>query len=61
MDERDGSHEIFASTVTIRARAASDAERFPAAVERADAGCPFSRLLKRAGVDVTVNANLEES
>ncbi len=61
MDEVDGSHEIVASHVTIRARAATGAEAFSAAVERADAGCPFSRLLKRAGAEVLVNAELEES
>jgi lipoyl-dependent peroxiredoxin len=59
MDEVAGSHEIVASTVTVTARAATDLARFTAAVERADEGCPFSRLLKRAGVDVTVNAELE--
>ena len=59
MDEVGGSHEIVASTVTLTARAATDLDRFTAAVERADEGCPFSRLLKRAGVDVTVNAELE--
>jgi lipoyl-dependent peroxiredoxin len=61
MDEVDGSHEIVASYVTIRARAATDAEAFAAAIERADAGCPFSRLLKKAGAEVVVNAELEES
>jgi organic hydroperoxide reductase OsmC/OhrA len=29
-----------------------------AAAERADAGCPFSQLLKRAGAEVTVTARL---
>jgi organic hydroperoxide reductase OsmC/OhrA len=29
-----------------------------AAVEEADAGCPFSQLLKRAGATVTVTARL---
>ena len=60
MDEVAGSHEIVASQVSIRARAATDAAQFAAAVERADAGCPFSRLLKKAGVDVTIDAKLEE-
>jgi len=59
MDEVDGSHEIVASTVAIRARADSSDEAFAAALERADQGCPFSRLLKKAGVEVTVNGELE--
>jgi osmotically inducible protein OsmC len=59
MDEVDGSHEIVASTVAIRARASSDPQAFAAALERADQGCPFSRLLKKAGVEVTVNGELE--
>jgi osmotically inducible protein OsmC len=59
MDEVAGSHEIVASEVALTARADTDAERFAAAVERADLGCPFSRLLKKAGVAVTVNAQLE--
>jgi uncharacterized OsmC-like protein len=29
-----------------------------AAAEKADEGCPFSQLLKRAGASVTVNARL---
>jgi lipoyl-dependent peroxiredoxin len=61
MDEVNGSHEIVASHVTIRARAATGADAFAAAIERADAGCPFSRMLKKAGVEVTVNSELEES
>ena len=59
MDEVEGSHEIVASEVAIAARAATNAERFAAAVERADQGCPFSRLLKKAGVAVTIDARLE--
>jgi osmotically inducible protein OsmC len=49
MDEVEGAgHQIVASQVTIR----GTDDR--AAVERADAGCPFSTLLRNAGVDVTV-------
>jgi organic hydroperoxide reductase OsmC/OhrA len=31
-----------------------DADALAGAVERADAGCPFSTLLKNAGVEVTI-------
>jgi osmotically inducible protein OsmC len=62
MDEVDGKgHQIVASTVTIRGRAPGlSAEDWRQKVEAADAGCPFTTLLKNAGVDVTVNAELEE-
>jgi organic hydroperoxide reductase OsmC/OhrA len=59
MDERDGSHEIVASNVDVGARAAIDRAGFDEAVQRGHAGCPFSRLLQRAGADVQVNASLE--
>jgi osmotically inducible protein OsmC len=50
MDEVDGSHEIVGSHVTIAG------DDVPAEiVERADQGCPFSRLLKKAGVEVTIS------
>ena len=50
MDEVEGGgHEIVASHVTLRGDGLRDE-----VVERADQGCPFSRLLKRAGVDVTI-------
>jgi osmotically inducible protein OsmC len=50
MDEVEGQgHEIVASHVTIGGDAISDE-----IIERADAGCPFSRLLKKAGVEVTI-------
>jgi lipoyl-dependent peroxiredoxin len=49
MDEVDGKgHQIVAAQVTIRGTDDSGA------VERADAGCPFSTLLRDAGVDVSV-------
>ena len=49
MDEVEGAgHQIVASQVTIRGT--DDRE----AVERADAGCPFSTLLRNAGADVSV-------
>jgi osmotically inducible protein OsmC len=50
MDEVEGQgHEIVASHVTIGGDEVSDE-----IIERADQGCPFSRLLKRAGVEVTI-------
>jgi lipoyl-dependent peroxiredoxin len=50
MDEVEGQgHEIIASHVTLGGDEVSDE-----IVERADQGCPFSRLLKRAGVEVTI-------
>ena len=60
MDERDGSHEIVASTADVSARAAVDREGFDRAVAAGHAGCPFSRLLERSGAEVKVNASLEE-
>ena len=60
MDEREGAHEIVASHADVVARAAIDGAGFAEAVERGHAGCPFSRLLRRSGADVQVNANLEE-
>jgi lipoyl-dependent peroxiredoxin len=49
MDEVEGEgHQIVASRVTVRG--ADD----QAALERADASCPFSTLLRKAGVDVSV-------
>jgi osmotically inducible protein OsmC len=49
MDEVEGKgHQIVASQVTIR----GTDDR--GAVERADAGCPFSALLRNAGVSVSI-------
>jgi osmotically inducible protein OsmC len=49
MDEVEGKgHQIVASQVTVHGDVDDDV------VERADAGCPFSILLKNAGVDVSV-------
>jgi osmotically inducible protein OsmC len=49
MDEVEGKgHQIVASHVTIRGDADDDV------IERADASCPFSTLLKNAGVEVTI-------
>ena len=50
MDEVEGQgHQIVASHVTITGDEISDEQ-----LERADAGCPFSTLLKNAGVEVTI-------
>ena len=62
MDEVDGKgHQVVASTVAIRGRVAglSPAE-WERKVAAADAGCSFSTLLRNAGVEVTINAELEE-
>jgi lipoyl-dependent peroxiredoxin len=49
MDEVDGNHEIVASQVTLAGDPVPDE-----ILAKADAGCPFSRLLKKAGVEVTI-------
>ena len=56
MDEVPGEgHQIVASHVTLHADAdGATHEDVAAALERADAGCPFSTLLRNAGVEVTV-------
>jgi osmotically inducible protein OsmC len=49
MDEVEGQgHQIVASQVMVVGDVPEDV------LERADAGCPFSTLLKNAGVDVTI-------
>ena len=49
MDEVEGEgHQIVGSEVTIRGDVPDDV------LERADAGCPFSTLLRKAGVDVKI-------
>jgi osmotically inducible protein OsmC len=60
MDEVEGQgHQIVGSQVEMVARVDGiDDAALQAAVERADEGCPFSQLLKRAGATVTVNARL---
>jgi osmotically inducible protein OsmC len=50
MDEVDGNHEIVASHVTLEGDPVPDE-----IVEVADQGCPFSRLLRKAGVEVTIS------
>jgi osmotically inducible protein OsmC len=57
MDEVEGEgHQIVASQVTIRADLDGvDDAALAAAIERADAGCPFSTLLRKAGVELTIS------
>jgi lipoyl-dependent peroxiredoxin len=56
MDEvPDEGHQIVASHVTLHAAVDDvDPGDLVEALERADAGCPFSTLLRKAGVEVTV-------
>jgi len=60
MDEVEGQgHQIVGSQVEMVARVDDiDDAALQAAVEKADEGCPFSQLLKRAGATVTVTARL---
>jgi osmotically inducible protein OsmC len=60
MDEVEGrGHQIVGSTVTVRASVPdTDTAGFGDAVRLADDGCPFSSLLKRAGAEVAVDAEL---
>ena len=56
MDEIPGDgHQIIGSNVTVHADVdgASD-DSLAAAVQRADEGCPFSTLLKKAGAEVRI-------
>lgn len=60
MDEVEGrGHRIVASALSARGTApGADAASFAQAAEAADAGCPFSALIK-ASATVTVEATLE--
>jgi lipoyl-dependent peroxiredoxin len=60
MDEVEGrGHQIVASHVEAAAAADGlDEAALRAALERADAGCPFSALLRGAGAEVHVSARL---
>ncbi len=62
MDEVEGmGHRIVSSSLSARATApGADAASFAQAAEAADAGCPFSALIK-ASATVTVEATLEGS
>ncbi|HZP72272.1 MAG TPA: OsmC family peroxiredoxin [Gaiellaceae bacterium] len=57
MDEVEGEgHQIVASHITLAVDAdGADDDAVAAAVERADAGCPFSTLLRKAGVEVAIS------
>ncbi len=60
MNEVEGQgHQIVGSVVEIVARVDGiDDAALQAATARADEGCPFSALLRRAGADVQVSARL---
>jgi osmotically inducible protein OsmC len=60
MDEVEGmGHRIVSSAITARGVApGADAATFAQAAEAADAGCPFSSLI-RASATVTIHAELE--
>jgi osmotically inducible protein OsmC len=60
MDEVEGQgHQIVGSTIEAVAHVSGlDPGAFDAYVETADAGCPFSTLLKNAGATVAVSATL---
>ncbi len=60
MDEVEGEgHQIVGSSLQVKADAHGvDESAFAGAVERADAGCPFSALLRRAGATLDVEAAL---
>jgi lipoyl-dependent peroxiredoxin len=57
MDEVPGQgHQIVGAEITVQAEVeGASEEALAAAIERADEGCPFSALLKRAGATVTVS------
>src|SRR5436190_21880032 len=57
MDEvPDEGHQIVGAELTVRTEVEGAAEEsIRAALERADAGCPFSTLLKKAGASVSVS------
>jgi osmotically inducible protein OsmC len=56
MDEVPGQgHQIVGGEITVHAEVEGTTdEALAAAIERADQGCPFSSLLRRAGATVTV-------
>jgi osmotically inducible protein OsmC len=60
MDEVEGGgHEIVTSHVEVVAAVDGlDDDGLQAAIAKADAGCPFSRLLRNAGCEVHVSARL---
>jgi len=60
MDEVEGrGHQIVASHVDMVAAADGlDDEALQGALAKADEGCPFSSLLRRAGVEIVLSARL---
>jgi lipoyl-dependent peroxiredoxin len=60
MDEVEGQgHQIVGSTIEVTAVVdGADDDALDAAARKADEGCPFSALLKRAGANVTTNVRL---
>jgi osmotically inducible protein OsmC len=56
MDEvPDQGHQIVGADITVQAEVEGGSEQaLAAAIERANAGCPFTSLLRRAGATVTV-------
>jgi lipoyl-dependent peroxiredoxin len=61
MDEVEGEgHRIVHSALDVRADVpGADTSSFTAAVEAADRGCPFSALLRVAGVGIDTTTSLE--
>ena len=61
MDEVEGQgHQIVGSRVAVSVHAPGlDEPTLAKGIELADEGCPFSALLKRAGADVDVAAELD--
>jgi osmotically inducible protein OsmC len=60
MDEVEGQgHQVVASQVELTASADGlDDDTLEEALAKADEGCPFSQLLRRAGVELHVSARL---
>jgi len=60
MDLVEGQgHQIVGSIVTVDADVdGADRAALEAAIEKADGGCPFSALLKRAGAHVQISLAL---
>jgi len=55
MDEVEGQgHQIVGSQIEVRVESEASPEALDEALARADEGCPFSALLKRAGADVQI-------
>ena len=64
MDEVEGQgHQIVGSQLSVRAAVpgADEADASHDGVRLADEGCPFSALLKRAGAEVSIEAELAAS